>query len=106
MSRTAARFTQAALTLSEAADALHKSKRWLQDWLAKNPTDATGRPFFSQLGRSRVFREADIHRILDATMKAPPCRSNVSRPAPVKRRTGQSAERTSESMWTEAQELL
>jgi len=59
-----------ALTLPEAAKELRKSKRWLQDWLANNPVDAVGRPFCSQLGRSKVFRESDISRILDATMKA------------------------------------
>src|SRR3982074_1002271 len=94
-----------ALTLSEAAAELRKSRRWLQDWLAKNPVDAFGKPFCSKLGRTRVFREADIARILDATMDQP-CPSKSTRPAPVKRRIIQSGGHTSGALWTEAQELL
>ena len=93
-------------TLAEAAVRLRKSKRWLQAWLAENPMDAAGRPFCSKLGRSRLFREGDIERILDASMSAPPCRSSFSRPAPEKRRTGPSAAATCASLLTEAQELL
>ncbi|WP_245290566.1 hypothetical protein [Rhodopseudomonas sp. AAP120] len=55
------------------------SKRWLQDWLAKHPVDAQGRPFYSQVGRTKLFRENDIARILDATMVTP-CRSSSSPP--------------------------
>lgn len=46
--------------LDEAAAELRKSKRWLQDWLAKNPVDERGRPFCSKLGRTRLFDDADI----------------------------------------------
>jgi len=94
-----------ALTLSETAAELRKSPRWLQDWLAKNPVDAFGKPFCSKLGRTRVFREADIARILDATMDRP-CPSKSARLAPEKRQIIQSGERTSALLWTEAQELL
>lgn len=94
------------LTLAEAASRLRKSKRWLQDWLAQNPVDAAGRPFCSRLGRSRLFRESDIDRILDATAASnQPCRSSSTRPAPVKRRTGRSVDPICGSAWTEAQEL-
>jgi len=76
-------------TLDEAAAELHKSKRWLQDWLAKNPMDAVGRPFSSKLGRTRLFQDSDLSRILEATRDTP-CPSKSSRRAPAKRRTIQS----------------
>ena len=75
------------------------------DWLAKNPVDAFGRPFFSKLGRTRLFDDADISRIKEANRVAP-CPSKSSRPAPVKRRTIRSEAHISGSLWTEAQELL
>jgi len=89
-------------TLAEAAARLHKSKRWLQDWLSRNPVDAAGRPFYSQLGRDKLFRECDIDRILDAAARAVPCRSNSSRRGQARRRTGRSEELTSKSLWIEA----
>src|SRR5258708_5915508 len=92
------------LTLAEAAVELRKSKRWLQVWLTRNPVDAFGKPFCSRLGKTRVFRETDIARILDATLDTPPCRSTSGRRT--KARTGRSAGLTSGSLWSEAQELL
>lgn len=92
-------------TMCEAARELRKSRRWLQGWLAHNPVDAYGRPFFSVLGRSKVFRQVDIDRILDANMSVP-CPSKSSPRAKVNRRIGRSAAPTSASLWTEAQELL
>jgi hypothetical protein len=55
-------------TMAEAATELRKSTRWLREWLAGNPEDIFGRPYCSKLGRTKVFREANITRILDATM--------------------------------------
>jgi len=91
-------------TMAEAAKELRKSPRWLREWLARNPEDAYGRPYCSKLGRTKVFREADITRILDATMDTKKCRSTSGRRT--KARTGRSAAPTSGSLWNEAQELL
>lgn len=35
-----------ALTLDEAAAELRKTMRWLKEWLAKNPVDEAGVPFY------------------------------------------------------------
>src|ERR1019366_8161898 len=96
------------LTLPEAATELRKSRRWLQEWLAKHPADSHGRPFCSRLGKTRGFRPADIQRILEAnaTVDTPSCRSISGPRAKAKARTGKSAAHTSTSLWTEAQELL
>jgi len=84
-----------AYTMNEAAAELRKSRRWLQDWLASNPVDAMGRPYYSTLGRSKMFRPADIERILDATRVQ--CLSNSDRRDRVKRRTTASVARISDS---------
>jgi hypothetical protein len=55
-----------ALTLAEAASELHKSKRWLQDWLANNPVDEFGNLYFSKAGRTHLFDEGDIGRLKKA----------------------------------------
>src|SRR5947199_9760460 len=89
----------------DAAEACGKSVRWLQNWLRDHPVDAHGKTFFSQVGRTKMFRPDDIRRILDAMMVAP-CPSRSTRPAPVKHRTAISEARTSESLWTEARALL
>ncbi len=52
-----------ALTLPEAAAELRKTPRWLKDWLAKNPVDETGLPFYVPMGRTLTFDPADIKRI-------------------------------------------
>ena len=52
--------TRGALTMDEAAAELHKSRRWLQDWLRVNPADRYGVPFYSPLGRAKLFSDADI----------------------------------------------
>jgi hypothetical protein len=44
-----------ALTLDEAASELRKTPRWLKEWLAKHPVDATGTPFYVPLGRTKTF---------------------------------------------------
>jgi hypothetical protein len=92
--------------MDEAAAYLRKSRRWLQDWLRAHPKDGQGNPFFIPLGRSKAFRLADLERILKAAMEDHECPSNYIPLGRVKRRTGLSRAPTSESLWTEAQELL
>ena len=40
-------------TMEEAAERLHKSRRWLQDWLRVHSADSLGRPFYAPLGRTK-----------------------------------------------------
>lgn len=90
------------LTLKEAAAKLRKSERWLWDWLDKHPRDRFDRPYYHLAGRTKLLSEGDLARIYEDL----PCPSSFVRPARAKRRTGKSEDRTSESLWNEAQELL
>lgn len=90
------------LTLPEVADRLRKTARWLTEWLRKNPRDGHGIPYCRQAGRTKLFTETDVARIVEALL---PCRSSSSRPAKAKARIGRSAARTLGPTWTEAQEL-
>src|SRR5262245_22277960 len=83
------------LTGSEVAQRLHKSRRWLQDYLRKHP-------YYRLAGRTKIFTEADILRLYEAL----PCPSSSGLPGKEKRRIGQSVAHTSGFMWSEAQELL
>jgi hypothetical protein len=47
----------AVYNMEEAAEWLHKSRRWLQDWLRDHPADSLGKPFYAQLGRTKVFTD-------------------------------------------------
>jgi hypothetical protein len=51
------------LLLKEVAAELRKSERWLRDWLARNPQDAGGRPYWMQMGRTKTFLREDVGRI-------------------------------------------
>jgi hypothetical protein len=55
-------------TEAEIAARLHRSKRWLLEWLRENPTDASGRPFYLQVGRSKRFTADDALRMLDVIL--------------------------------------
>jgi len=93
-------------TLSEAAKELRKSRRWLQDWLRDHPVDRYGVPFYSPLGRAKMFSDSDLTRILETTREEERCRLNSSnRRKKGARRTSASGARTSESMSTEALRL-
>src|SRR6266705_3539813 len=75
------------LTVEEVAQRLHKSPRWLQDFLRDHPTGPDGRPFFRLAGRTRLFSESDVGRLYEAL----PCPSSSSRRDKAKARTGRSA---------------
>jgi hypothetical protein len=95
-----------ALTLNEAAETLRKTPRWLMEWLRKHPTDKIGEPYFTPVGRDKIFHQTDISRIELALREGVKCRSSSGRRAPAKRPTMKSVERTSESEWRLAAELL
>ncbi|MDR7224581.1 hypothetical protein [Aminobacter aminovorans] len=63
-------------------------------------------PFYYPNGRRKLFTDADIEAIRRALREEEECRLNSSRPVPAKRRTIISGGRTSDNMWTRAQELL
>src|SRR5882757_9478719 len=62
------------LTMDQAAARLHKSRRWLQDWLRDHPTDRYGEPFYVRLGRTKIFDENDVGRIMEAAREEERCR--------------------------------
>jgi hypothetical protein len=94
------------LTIAETADRLRKSKRWLLEWLRKHPADKDGQPYYTPVGRDKIFHQADIARIEIALRGGIQCHSVSGRRAPVKRRILKSEEPISESEWKLAAELL
>src|SRR5262249_14103044 len=96
---------QPVYTLDEVAQHLHKSRRWLQDWLRAHPADRSGKPFYAPLGRTKTFDDSDIARIRAAANEDEQCRLNLSRPARERAQTGRSEGHTSASTWTKAAEL-
>src|SRR5262245_49418657 len=92
--------------MDEAARMLHKSRRWLQDWLRANPADATGHPFYTPLGRTKTFDANDIVRMRALAKEQERCRLSSSRREKARRKTGTSGAPTSTSLWTTARELL
>src|SRR5271170_5571467 len=93
---------RAIFTMDEAAERLHKSRRWLQDWLREHPADRFGRPFYAPLGRTKTFSDEDLDRIRDAAMEDERCRLNSFRRGPRKMPLGQYAAPTSDATLTEA----
>ena len=81
------------LKIEDVASRLHKSTRWMQDFLRENP-------FGRMAGRTRLFTEADIAAIIEAL----PCPSNSSNATVPP--SGISAVPSEASMWTRAQKLL
>jgi hypothetical protein len=72
--------------LEQAAEMLGVTRRWLLEWLWKHPRDGNGTLFYRKAGRTRLFREADIARIVAA--QPAPKASPRSRPcwSPPRRR--------------------
>src|SRR6516225_6091833 len=89
-------------SMDEAAARLHKSRRWLQDWLRDHPVDGRGEPFYSPLGRTKTFDDHDLERIRAAAREEERCRLSSSRRVLVRRRIGVSAAPTSDATLTEA----
>jgi hypothetical protein len=94
-----------ALTIEEAALELRKSKRWLLEWLRENRTDKAGQPFYTPVGRDKIFHQSDLDRIECALREGIKCRSSSGRRAPAKRRITKSADPISGSAWKLAAEL-
>jgi hypothetical protein len=61
----------AILTLDEVAKLLRKSPRWIREWLRDHPRDAYDPPLFGKAGRTLLFTENHLHRIVEAS----PCPS-------------------------------
>jgi hypothetical protein len=88
-------------SLDEVAQQLGKSPRWLRKWLRDHPRDQEGRPLFGAAGRTMVFSDRHVERLLEAL----PCPSKSSPPATRKRETYMSGGTISESLLTKAAAL-
>jgi hypothetical protein len=95
----------APFTLDEAAAALRKPKRWLQEWLRDHPLDKHGEPYYTPVGRDKLFHQNDIDRIELTLREEVKCRLNSGRRGKAKRPTSRSGGRTSEFEWKLAAEL-
>lgn len=93
-------------TLDEVAKELRKTRRWLNEWLRAHPLDQFGEPFYTPIGRDKIFRLEDIDRIDLALRGELKCRCTSGRRVKAKRRTLKSAGHTEESAWKQAAELL
>lgn len=85
----------ALFTMVEAAKEMRASRRWLQEYIKKNP-------YYRLRGNRKVFTAEDIIKLQEAL----PCPSTSMPPVPRKQRPTKSAEPTAASWWTEAQKLL
>jgi hypothetical protein len=95
----------APLTLVQAAAELGGKPRWLNQWLRKHPADKAGEPYYTPVGRDKVFHPADIARIERALREGVTCHSSSGRRVPVKRRTTKSVAPTAVSTLKLAAEL-
>jgi hypothetical protein len=94
-------------TLEEAAAELKApSTRWLAEWLRAHPRDKSGAPYYTPMGRGKVFRSEDIIRIEHALREGLTCHSTSGRRGPAKRRITKSEEPTSASEWNALADLL
>ena len=49
--------SEALYTVDEVAERLHKSRRWLQDWLRDHPADRAGLPHYMPAGSTNLVSE-------------------------------------------------
>jgi hypothetical protein len=63
-----------ALTMDEAAQALHVKARWLRYWIAAHPVDALGKPLLCSDGTEQDIRAGDILRIRACIREEERCR--------------------------------
>jgi hypothetical protein len=96
----------AAYGMDEAAPRVPCSRRWLQQFLAKNPADKAGVPFYYVIGNRKLFTDADIERIRNFNREIVRCQLNSSRRVKASRRATMDVAPTSASLLTEAHELL
>ncbi|MCL8385808.1 helix-turn-helix domain-containing protein [Xanthobacter aminoxidans] len=82
-------------TMEEAAAELRISRRALQDLVKDHP-------HYAQNGHRKLFSESDIRALWEAMR----CHSSSSRPSRAKRRTGTSAEPTSDNTLRRLRERL
>src|SRR6516162_9186832 len=93
-------------TIKEAAETMHKKRRWLQDWLRRHPADADGNPYYARYGRTKVLNDNDLARIQAAVREEERCRLSSLSPVRARRRTITRVERTSESTLTALRNIL
>ena len=55
--------SRGALTVDEAAAELRKPRRGLREWLREHPRDKDGEPYYTPVGRDKIFHSTDIARI-------------------------------------------
>jgi len=103
---TVSRTAPPVYSMDEAAKRLHKSRRWLQDWLRGHPLDAWGQLFYSPLGRTKTFDDGDLERIRAAAREEERCRLSSNRRVRARPRSTTSAVLTSESVLTDLRKLL
>jgi len=95
----------AAYTMDEAAQRVPCSRRWLQQFLAENPADKAGVPFYYPIGNRKKFTDADIDRIRNFNREIARCQLSSFRREKASRRTTMAAAPTSVSLLTAAQRL-
>ena len=90
------------LTLDEVASIVHKSRRWLREWLRDNPRDVYDRPLFGKAGRTMLFTQEHIQRIVELlSTPGPPVRPERK----YRRRPSPYASKDEEQLWVRAAEL-
>jgi hypothetical protein len=92
-------------TPGEAAAALRKSKRWLLEWLRAHPTDKHGEPYYTPVGRGKIFHQNDIDRVELTLREEVKCHSDSGRRVKAKRRTSKLGAPISDAKWRLAAEL-